>query len=77
MKLAIAFVIFGALTAGLGLTLWQMGASCAIVAFIGVTAHHEQAFCMFVRSVGMGIFTTGILVTIGGLVRMVVKRREP
>jgi hypothetical protein len=70
MKLGIAMLIIGLLFAGFGVFLWDPGNSMRYL----VEPSNELQQLAFYASIGKGLTVFGGGLTIGGIVRMIVKR---
>jgi hypothetical protein len=71
MKLSISMLVVGLILAGLGVFLWQFAAGG------GLAGHPAWGFpqeIATVEAIGMGLTVVGGGLSIGGIVRMVIKR---
>ena len=72
MKLGISMLIVGLLIAGLGIAAWNYGSGVTWWSALWSGKDLEEAAML--SSIGMGMMVFGGGLSIGGIVRMVVKR---
>ena len=71
MKLGISMLVVGLLFAGFGVFLWNFAGSQGVFTSGWFTTYEEQSMA---KAIGMGVTIFGGGLTIGGIVRMIVKR---
>ena len=71
MKLGIAMLIIGLLSAGFGFFLWNFAGSAWLWGSSWFSNYEEASMA---KAIGMGVTVFGGGLAIGGIVRMIVKR---
>jgi hypothetical protein len=71
MKLGIAMLLIGLLFAGFGFFLWNFAGSAWLWTTSWFSSWEEQSMA---KAIGMGVTVFGGGLSVGGIVRMIVKR---